>query len=116
MWKGKSTSEQVREFLGHGTSVESGLSILRDKRIEISPGIAGHGVYSFSFPEGTTSDNYLQMMPQVWKRTATGGYNSGALFIWRRHGIVLSELNKDLPVPQGCVSGPQLQILLGMLF
>ena len=47
MWKGKSTSEQVREFLGHGTSVESGLSILRDKRIDISPGIAGDGVCSF---------------------------------------------------------------------
>ena len=29
---------------------------------------------------------------------------------------MIAESEADKPVPHGCVSGPQLQILLGMLF
>ena len=44
---GESTSIDCPKYLGHGTTIENALSILKDRRINADPGVAGIGINAF---------------------------------------------------------------------
>lgn len=91
------SSKPLPKFGGHGTSVEAALSILIDGAVRPSPGIAGSGVYCFG------ADSEEQLM-DIWKRTATGSYNRGAMFFFGLRGIMVTRQPETEPVPAGAVA------------
>ena len=75
--KGNADSYEFPEKLAHGTSVENALNILLDGAINPGPGIAGEGIYAFAVQKDDS--NSLAPLLAAWRRTATGGYNKGAV-------------------------------------
>ena len=91
--KGNADSYEFPEKLAYGTSVENALNILLDGAINPGPGIAGEGIYAF--PVQKDDSNSLAPLLAAWRRTATGGYNTGAVFIMKCHrGIVINGKGK----------------------
>ena len=90
----------------HGTTIEASLSVLVDGHIRPSPGIAGEGVYSFMVPHERTSEAMPsdEELLQAVQRCAAGGYNQGAIFIFKRHGILAKTGKGDWVVPPGATA------------
>ena len=68
-----STKTALPKMLSHGTSMQNGLSILKDGSINPSEGIAGFGVYAFEIKlddEGKLNANELSRMRDM---SASGG-------------------------------------------
>ena len=97
-YRGQST-KVFSGYLLHGTSIESGLAILKHGSINTSPGMAGEGVYGFE-----VSDTSPEALAQTWKRCSTGGYNRGAAFLLKCHAILCKTTSADvLAMPQGVI-------------
>jgi hypothetical protein len=84
-------------FLMHGTDIESALSILRCRKINTSPGIAGEGIYCFA----CQGDDHAAI-GEAWNRGTAGGYNWGAGFLLKLEGCVVKSSYSDI-LPSGCV-------------
>ena len=97
-----SGSTRVGSWLMHGTSVESALGILIGGSISPGPGIVGEAVYAFTVQVAgdTPTDEEVQA---TWLRGQTGGYNLGASFLMKRHGILAKITNRNRPdtMPSG---------------
>jgi hypothetical protein len=93
------------KFHGHRTSLKNALSVLASGAIPSSPGIAGHGVYSFA----CDSDQDNTALDVAWSPghqdfvDLSGTYC--ALFVFKAHGI-LTNIAKDasLDVSPGATS------------
>ena len=84
-------------FLMHATDVKSALSILKSKRIFPGPGIAGEGIYGFALE----ADEWPSIC-STFDRGTSGGYNWGASFILKIHGLVVKTEHHEV-VPKGAV-------------
>ena len=87
-------------FHSHTTDLTAALSILFDGEIRPGPGIAGEGVYSFA----CESDQDAMALDEAWSRGAGGKYNRGAMFVFKAHGILVGQKNREWPVPPGCTA------------
>ena len=98
-WAGRST-KALPAFLAHGTSIENALAITMEGEIRVSPGICGVGVYAFA----CASDMDQDALGQIWDRTSSGGYNFGAMIVYRPKGVLIAEMPQQEPVPAGATS------------
>ena len=91
-------------MLSHGTKLTNLLSILRDRAINPTEGIAGYGVYGFKVEtdiRGVASD---EAMIAAWERCRRGGYNGGAVFFLQRIPGILVNGTAGMIVPEGTIT------------
>ena len=91
-------------LLGHGTGCAEGLSILKDGYIYPVEGIAGKGVYAFEVElndQGKLDDTQLS---KIWKKSASGGYSKGCVFVLRVTECCLINGNWAYDLPPGALA------------
>jgi hypothetical protein len=97
--KWKATQRGMPACIGHGTSVECGLAIIKDGHIKASKdGVVGSGTYGFEM-----ADESMASVTEAFRRTARGGYNEGCLIVLPLDGILINKMSKKTDeVPAGC--------------
>ena len=103
-WFGLKTNfESGPYILAHGTSVLSGISILKSGGMVGSPsGKIGSGVYGIKV-EGDYTDETVLM--STWHTLASSGYNGGCLVVLRAEGCAVKRMPVDeLAVPSGLIA------------
>ena len=85
----------------HSTTLDNGLSILRDGYIKIGSGICGKGIYGFALP-----DDSREALEQTLHRGSRGGYNRACGVGLKIRGMLINGANvgNAYEVPQGCTS------------
>ena len=85
--KWKATQRGMPACIGHGTSVECGLQIIKDGHIKASKdGVVGSGTYGFEM-----ADESMASVTEAFRRTARGGYNEGCLIVMPLDGILIKQ-------------------------
>lgn len=103
----------VPEYIGHGTCIAAGVSIMMDGMFVPAPsGTIGSGMYGFAADKGGAADVKEWLTP-IWKRGAAGGYTQTALVIVKACGAVpIKRVPKKTLVPAGCVCAEGDQLAL----
>ena len=95
-------------LFAHGTSVESGFSILQNGALIASDeGKVGAGVYGFFVGCKATLDQVNVL--NLYKRAAVGGYNRGCLIVFAADGIIIKRCKWNTKVPAGAVATDGLE-------
>ena len=94
---GETTSVACPKYIGHGTALENALNILKERRINADPGVAGIGINAFCLPSLDASD-----LENLYKINANSGYNRGAVIIMENHGLLI-QANKNEIAPPGAL-------------
>ena len=92
------------KMLSHGTKLVNLLSILRDRALNSSEGIAGYGVYGFKVETDIHGVASNEAMIAAYERTATGGYNGGAVFFLECTPGILVNGTAGMIVPEGTIT------------
>ena len=75
----------------HSTKLKADLSNMTTGAIRPGPGIAGNGVYRFA----CDSEQDSAALNVAWDRGISGKYNECALFVFKRHGIIVNSNSKQ---------------------
>ena len=101
---GQSTKIPFPDMLAHGTETQAALQITVDGGITASEGIAGNGVYGFEVKLDKDGNITEEELKRIWDMSASGGYNKGAVILFRPKQGALINGKAALRLPPGTVA------------